>query len=108
MSDKARPPLAWERDMADGSLSLEWCRRSRGSWQWLDGVEAPLNEQRELYIVGIGDSEAPALRWEIAAPELQLDAANWAAIQAAHHDQPVWVRQIGALSASIPLLLKII
>jgi hypothetical protein len=95
-------------ERADGSLLLQWCRRSRGSWRWLDGVEAPLNEQTELYALGIGDSDAPILRWQTGMPELEVDAANWASIQAAHSGRPLWVRQVGATAASIPLLLKII
>jgi hypothetical protein len=93
---------------ADGSLALEWCRRSRGSWRWLDGVEAPLNEQTERYLVGIGDSEAPGLRWETGAPALELDAASWTTIRGTYAGQPLWVRQIGATALSIPLLLKTI
>lgn len=90
---------------ADGSLRLEWRRRSRGAWAWLDGVDVPLNEQAEAYIVGIGDSEAPDLRWETGAPLLGLDAATWLSIQAAHAGKPLWVRQIGTVAASLPLLL---
>jgi hypothetical protein len=93
---------------ADGSLLLEWCRRSRGSWRWLDGVEVPLNEQTERYLVGIGDSEAPDLRWETGVPALELDAVSWAAIRTSYASQPVWVRQIGATALSIPLLLNTI
>jgi hypothetical protein len=48
------------------------------------------------------------LRWQTGMPELEVDAANWASIQAAHSGRPLWVRQVGATAASIPLLLKII
>jgi hypothetical protein len=86
-------------------LRLEWCRRSRGAWAWLDGVDVPLNEQAEAYLIGIGDAEAPDMRWETSAPLLELDAASWASIRSAHAGKPFWVRQIGTVAASLPLLL---
>ena len=96
------------RERPGGSLSLVWCRRSRGSWLWLDGVDVPLNEQAEAYLVGVGDGDAPDLRWETATPALELDPASWSAIRAAHSGKPLWVRQIGTAAASLPLLLTTI
>ena len=96
------------RERPDGSLSLAWCRRSRGSWLWLDGVDVPLNEQAEAYLVGIGDGNAPDPRWETAVPALELEPASWSAIRAAHAGKPLWVRQIGTAAPSPPLLLTII
>jgi hypothetical protein len=92
-------------EAADGSLRLAWCRRSRGGWAWLDGVDVPLNEQAEAYLVGIGDSQAQDLRWETSGPLLEIDAASWLSIKTVHAGKPLWVRQIGAVSASVPLLL---
>jgi hypothetical protein len=92
----------------DGSLALEWCRRSRGSWAWLDGVEVPLSEQTETYLVGLGDSEAPDLRWETGAPLIEIAASIWSSIKSAHAGKPLWVRQVGTAAASIPLLLTIV
>jgi hypothetical protein len=93
---------------SDGSVSLAWCRRSRGSWHWLDGVEVPINEQMESYLVGIGDSEAPALRWETQTTRLSIDAATWASVRAAHAGRSLWVCQAGTVSLSPPLLITII
>jgi hypothetical protein len=92
----------------DGSFALEWCRRSRGSWAWLDGVEVPLSEQTETYLVGLGDSEAPELRWETGVALLEIDAADWSSIRSVHAGKPLWVRQVGTTAASLPLLLTII
>jgi hypothetical protein len=89
----------------DGSLVLGWCRRSRGSWLWQDGIEVPLNEQAEAYLVGIGDSDAPEVRWQVSAPSLEIDAATWSSIVFAHVGKPVWVRQVGTAALSPPLLL---
>jgi hypothetical protein len=33
----------------DGALLLSWTRRSRTGWFWLDGSDAPLGEEREMY-----------------------------------------------------------
>jgi hypothetical protein len=92
----------------DGALALQWSRRSRGSWRWLDGVDVPLNEQAEAYVVGVGDSEAPELRWEAGATLLEINAATWSSIKSAHAGKPLWVRQVGTAAASSPLLLAIV
>jgi hypothetical protein len=92
----------------DGSLHLEWCRRSRGSWLWLDSVDAPLNEQAEAYGIGIGAVDAPDLQWQTTAPLLDLDTASWSSIRSLHSGKPLWVRQIGTAAASLPLLLMTI
>ncbi len=93
---------------ADGGLSLAWTRRSRGAWTWLDGVDAPLGEQIEAYVVGVGDTDAPALRWELGEPRLTLSAATRASLAADHAGQPLWVRQVGSFATSQPLLLTLI
>ncbi len=41
-------------ESGEGALTLGWTRRARGAWDWLDGVEAPLVEESELYRVGYG------------------------------------------------------
>jgi hypothetical protein len=99
------PVHALVRDNPDGSVSCAWCRRSRGSWLWLDAVEAPLNEQSETYLVGVGPTDAPDLRWETTSPQLELDAAGWAAVRSAHAGKPLWVRQVGTFALSPALLL---
>jgi hypothetical protein len=96
------------RETGGGAVSCTWCRRSRGCWAWLDGVEVPLNEQAEAYVVGVGLTDTPALRWETAAPQLEIDSATWASIRTAHAGQPLWVRQVGTFALSPPLLLATI
>ena len=93
------------RELADGSLALGWCRRSRGSWLWQDGIEVPLNEQQEAYLVGIGNVDAPNLRWDVGTPQLAIDAATWTSIRSTHSGKPLWVRQVGTAALSPPLLL---
>lgn len=39
--------------LTDGSVMLRWTRRSRTGWRWVDGVDAPMGEERERYQVRI-------------------------------------------------------
>ena len=90
---------------AAGGLVLSWTRRARGAWAWLDGVETPLGEQAEAYLVGLGDAGQPVLRWELVQPLLELSAATLAQLSSEHSGQPLWVRQVGSFATSPPLLL---
>jgi hypothetical protein len=90
---------------AAGGLVLRWTRRARGAWSWADGIETPLGEQAEAYLVGLGDTEQPVLRWELDRPRLELSAATLAQLASEHPGEALWVRQIGSFAASRPLLL---
>ncbi|TIX49374.1 phage tail protein [Alteraurantiacibacter aquimixticola] len=92
----------------DNSLTLSWTRRSRGAWEWPDLVDAPLNEQAERYLVGLGDPQSPDLLWEVSEPALSIAPATAATLAADHAGKPIWVRQVGSFSASDPLLLHTI
>jgi hypothetical protein len=48
----------------DGSLTLSWTRRARGGWSWSDGVDMPLQEQTETYLVALGGQDDPLLQWQ--------------------------------------------
>lgn len=89
----------------DGGLTLSWTRRARGAWAWRDGVDTPLVEEREAYLVGAGPIDAPYGQWETGTPALALSAAQIAAITGSYPVAPVWVRQIGSFDLSDPLLL---
>ena len=84
---------------------MTWTRRARGAWNWLDGVEVPLNEQSESYIVGAGPVEAPLFRWTTSEPRIVISPETRSAISAMHPGAPVWVRQSGSFALSPPLLL---
>ncbi len=90
---------------ATGGLTLRWTRRARGAWTWPDAIETPLAEQAEAYLAGVGDTEQPALRWELAGPELELSSAMLTQLSAAHAGEALWVRQVGSFALSPPLLL---
>lgn len=93
------------RVLADGSRRWRWIRRSRGSWIWPDGVEVPLVEQSEAWLVGAGPVDSPVRLWQAAGPELVLSAAEHSELLAAARGSAMWVRQIGSAALSPPLLL---
>ncbi|WP_343525768.1 phage tail protein [Sphingomonas sp.] len=84
-------PVHWRcRRRSDGRVTLNWTRRSRIGWRWIDRVDAPLGEEHERYRLTIGDREE-----EVAAPEWTGAAAD---------GTRVTVRQLGTLAASPPLV----
>lgn len=89
----------------DGSLLLEWTRRARGPWQWVDGIEVPLVEQAETYQVTYGPLAAPVAFWTVAGNSLSLGAATLASLVAALPGGALHVRQQGTHAVSEPLLL---
>ncbi|MCW1429146.1 phage tail protein [Novosphingobium sp. JCM 18896] len=99
-----RPPAPVHPRVAaapDGALELGWTRRARGGWAWRDGVDVPLQEQVERYIVTLGDPAAPAAVWEPSEPRLALSAATLAALPTG----ALRVRQQGSHALSEPLFL---
>jgi Putative phage tail protein len=41
----------------DTALRIEWVRRSRSGWAWIDGIDAPLAEDNERYVVSVVGSQ---------------------------------------------------
>jgi len=79
--------LRW-RELGNGGAVIAWTRRSRAGWRWIDGVDAPLVEERELYRVTIGT--APGV--ETSEATLTLAAADRGA--------SVSIRQVGSNGTS--------
>ncbi|MBT0667767.1 hypothetical protein HT136_05235 [Novosphingobium profundi] len=94
------PRLAWS---TDGSMRLSWTRRARGAWHWVDGIDAPLVEESEGYLVTAGDPEHPIRSWTTQVPQVELDAAALAALAAGAEPVTLAVRQIGTHALS-PIL----
>jgi len=90
---------AW-RD-SDGTTQAAWVRRSRGGWDWVDGVDAPLGEELERYRVTVLDDGGAARVLEIGVPRLELRADERAA------ECSIIVQQIGALGLSPPAELRL-
>ena len=91
---------------SDGSLHLAWTRRARGAWPWQDGVDVPLVEEAERYLVTLGPLDAPAASWHTQTPELAIAPNVLAQLSAAYPAQPLHVRQQGTHALSAPLLLR--
>lgn len=92
----------------DGAaLEWRWIRRARGAWRWIDGVDAPLVEEREAYRVGLGEPDSPDRLWTVEEPRFSLPAADLDALRVQYPDADLWVRQIGTHSVSLPTLLPI-
>ena len=89
-----------------GGLELRWTRRARGGWRWEDGVDLPLNEQREVYVVEFGPGQGSAVaRWDCDSPQLVLAFGEWSALAAATPAGAFTVRQVGDRALSLPLII---
>lgn len=63
------------RDEADGSATVRWTRRSRAGWRWIDGVDAPLAEEREAYRVTIA-TDLGVRDVDVVLPSVSITAAE--------------------------------
>ncbi|MEO0030794.1 MAG: hypothetical protein RIS94_552 [Pseudomonadota bacterium] len=90
---------------AVGGIELTWVRRARGAWNWPDAVDAPLNEESELYEVAYGDATAPLVRWRVQSPALSIPATQVAALPALATTPSFHVRQLGRAQPSPPLAI---
>jgi hypothetical protein len=108
-SQRPWSPVHPETDSAaDGSLTLNWTRRARGGWAWVDGIDMPLQEQSEAYLVALGGWGSPIMQWQVSAPQLTIDAATMASIRTAHAGATIEVKQQGTYALSESLLLTTI
>jgi hypothetical protein len=100
------PPVHPRRQtLNDGTLRLTWTRRARGNWQWQDGVDVPLVEQSESYVVTLGAIDEPVAMWNPAGPMLDIDAGLLSDLAATAPGAALHVRQQGTHALSEPLLL---
>lgn len=91
--------------MVGGSLTLAWTRRARGGWLWLDGVDEPLVEETEAYLVTYGPLASPIAMWNVTTPSLTLAAATLGSLAASHAGGPFYAQQIGTYGMSDALYL---
>jgi hypothetical protein len=88
----------------DGDLLLNWVRRSRTGFAWVDGIDAPLGEAREQYQVDLTGS-AGTIEFIVDQPSLTVAAADLESLGSG--PATIVVRQIGDLAASRPAQLSI-
>ncbi|HEY0411900.1 MAG TPA: phage tail protein [Allosphingosinicella sp.] len=103
-----RPPspvhLAARR-LPGGDVAVDWVRRSRLGWVWLDGADAPLGEEREAYRLTLTTASSRRVA-EPDGPAFVYAAADQAADGAAG---PLRIEavQLGAAAASRPAILNL-
>lgn len=88
----------------NADLLLNWTRRSRMGFAWIDGVDAPLGELREQYQVDVTGS-AGTMEFIVEQPSLTISSADLASLGGG--PATIEVRQIGDLAASRPVQLGI-
>jgi len=91
----------------DGRIVLSWMRRARGAWSWQDNMDAPLNEETEVYDVIFGDEADPQYRWNTSAPMLEISSSMAAELMTAAASPMFKVRQLGRGVPSFPLTITI-
>lgn len=87
--------------LPDGGVAVQWVRRSRAGWRWIDGADAPLGEEGERYRVTIAPVGEAMRIEEVAMPEAILSATDVVA------GCQVAVRQLGTNGPSRAAILTI-
>lgn len=92
-----------------GEWRFDWIRRSRAGWNWIDGADAPLAEEQELYRIDLSQGGTAFRSASVATPYWTYDAAAIAADIAAGISGAVAVavRQIGTFGPGRPATLSI-
>jgi len=97
------PPPVHLREIAgaDGP-EIHWVRRSRIGWRWIDGVDAPLGEEIERYLVTVAPMGGVARAVETASSSVAIGADERAG------GVTVTVRQAGAHGLSAPAAITLV
>ena len=93
----------------DGGFDLSCVRSSRTGWAWLDGVDAPLGEDREAYRLTIARSDGLERTYELASAGFHYPASDAAEDEAMGPTILVSVVQVGtgAVSRAATLCMDI-
>lgn len=91
--------------LSGGGWRLDWVRRARGGWEWLDEMDLLLNEPQELWQVAYGSGTVPAFVWNTTQPSLELSPDQVVSLGAVTSAHCFNVRQIGR-SLSLPLTIS--
>jgi hypothetical protein len=94
------PPVHLREIASEAGAEIHWVRRSRAGWRWIDGVDAPLGEEAERYLVTIVSGDG-ARSVETQEPKVAIGAAERGAGVA------VTVRQAGSHGLSAPAALTL-
>jgi hypothetical protein len=100
------PVMLSAKMQTNGDILISWIRRSRDGWRWVDGVDAPLAEQQELYAITLSPSVGPPRSIQSTSSTYVYDAAYVAADKASGAASvTIAVVQIGTLQASLAATL---
>jgi hypothetical protein len=85
--------------LPSGDTAIRWVRRSRAGWAWRDGIDVPVGEDREAYLIdwagGSVEIGEPAFTYTAAARTTDLAAGMTS--------RTFSIRQSGTASLSPPL-----
>lgn len=88
---------------SDGGWQLQWTRRARGIHPWRDGIDMPLVEETESYLLTFGPYAAPLAAWSLSTPSFGLSTALREELMALAPNEWLRVAQQGTYSLSMPL-----
>ena len=90
--------------LPDGGVAVQWTRRSREGWPWLDVIDVPVAEEAELYRIEIVALPlAESIGATLAQPHYHLSAGQLAELRAAGATSlTLSVRQVGRFAPSDP------
>ncbi|WP_454885148.1 GTA baseplate fiber-binding domain-containing protein [Sphingomonas oryzagri] len=87
--------------MPDGSVSIDWTRRSRAGWNWLDDTDPPLAEEVERYQLVLSRSGGSARSITASTQSATISVADLAAVGGTG-PLTISIAQIGTTAASLP------
>ncbi|WP_375402046.1 phage tail protein [uncultured Sphingomonas sp.] len=87
---------------AEGGAWVTWVRRSQAGWSWVDGVDAPLGEEREALAVRVTRADGSVRVVATDAPGLMLEPGERAGGAVS-----VTVRQVGDLGIGAAAMLVV-
>jgi hypothetical protein len=99
------PVHARVTSLPSGDLRLAWTRRARGGWSWRDGVDVPLAEESERYLVTYEEAGTTLRAWTIATNALTLTPTERQELAELSAAGVFMVRQQGTHGLSLPLRL---
>ncbi|WP_242122877.1 phage tail protein [Sphingobium sp. Sx8-8] len=85
-----------------GGWTMEWTRRSRTGWRWLNGADVPLGEDREAYELRVLEGSEVLRRVVTGQPGWTYDAAMLAADGGGTGGLAVEIRQVGSHALGRP------
>ncbi len=102
------PVHLYAEKMPSADTGFHWIRRSRAGWRWVDGLDAPLAEEQELYRVTLTPNVGAARTIDVESTTYTYTSADRTADQLAGATSlSLSVSQIGARGVSTPAILNL-